>query len=230
MQIPYLIRRHHRLRLNYAHSLINRRQSQWNSVLFTDESRFCLFGNDRRIQVWRRFSENCIRPVRAFLYGGSIMVWAGISRFSRTSLVVVPSPGFNSKRYVHEILQSYVLPIRNRIGRRFRQLHDNARSQTAHYTQQFLRHQIETLLHPPMSSDLNPIEHVWNMLERRVRKKYPNIADLAWLMRALCRMVGNPSSSNTPLHQYAKLIMSNHFESRREHVLLNFSLRIFTLT
>lgn len=40
IQVPYLTRRHHRLRLNYACSLINWRQRQWNSVLFTDESRF----------------------------------------------------------------------------------------------------------------------------------------------------------------------------------------------
>jgi len=50
----------------------------------------------------------------------------------------------------------------------------------------FLRnHGIITLLYPLLSLDLNPIEHVWDMLERRVCENYPNIADLASLIGAL---------------------------------------------
>lgn len=85
-------------------------------VLFTDESRFCIFGNDRRVRVLRRlgerYLENCNRPVRAF-HGGSVMIWAEIRRFSRTPLIVIPPPALTSRRYVHEILQPYVLSIKN---------------------------------------------------------------------------------------------------------------------
>jgi hypothetical protein len=132
-------------------------------VLFTDESRFCIYGNDRRHRIWRRntqyHQQNIVR-IRAF-YGGSVMVWAGISFFHHNELVVIPPPGLNSRRYVEEVLRPHVLPMSDRIGRRFLLMQDNARPHTAQNTRHFLRsNNISTLDHPPMSPDLNPIEHL----------------------------------------------------------------------
>ena len=54
----------------------------WTSVLFTDESKFCLYFTDRRQLVLRmskkRFDES--KVTEHDRYGkGSVMVWAGIS-------------------------------------------------------------------------------------------------------------------------------------------------------
>ena len=57
----------------------NRRwtRQDWANVLFTDESRFLLEPDDRRIRVWRRqgerFTDDCIQE-RAAFGGGSVMV------------------------------------------------------------------------------------------------------------------------------------------------------------
>lgn len=93
VRVPFLTLRHRQLRLQYARDHVHWRAREWRRVLFTDESRFCLYGNDGRSRVWRRrgehLREDCIIPTRAF-NGGSVMVWGGIRLDGRTELVVVP--------------------------------------------------------------------------------------------------------------------------------------------
>ncbi|CDR00921.1 unnamed protein product, partial [Oncorhynchus mykiss] len=50
--------------------------------------------------------------------------------------------------------------------------HDNATSHTAHSVCDFLQDRnVSVLPWPAKSSDLNPIEHIWDLLDRRVRAR-----------------------------------------------------------
>lgn len=186
---PVLTYHHRQARLEYARRYVVWRQRQWNRVYFTDESRFCLYGNDGRGRVWRRrgerYLQDCFEPVYAF-GGGSVMVWGGISMTGRTELVIIPPPGMNAQRYIHEVLTPHILPLRQQRGRSFVLMQDNARPHTARITQQFFQeNNIELLKHPAMSPDLNPIEHVWDMVGRRLRKRRVQPSNLAELGTAL---------------------------------------------
>ncbi|GBN82670.1 hypothetical protein AVEN_103246-1 [Araneus ventricosus] len=68
-------------------------RTEWRSVAFSDERRFCLGASDGRMLVRRRTGERlqptCLRPRHTGPLPG-YMVWETISYDSRSSLVVIP--------------------------------------------------------------------------------------------------------------------------------------------
>ena len=58
-------------------------------------------------------------------------------------------------------------------------IHDNARPHVARICRQFLhRNNGNVLPWPAVSPDMNPIEHIWDYLGRKVRGKVHNLRDL----------------------------------------------------
>ena len=159
---------------------------QWRNVMFSDESRYLLYRPDGRQRVYRRngerYRDNCLVERDRF-GGGALMVWAGISYGHRTPLVFIDGP-LTAQLYVDVILRPVVVPFVRQHNVTFQQ--DNARAHVARLSMAFLQQNNVNVMHwPPYSPDLCPIEHLWDVLDRRVRNRLQPPTTLQTLRLAL---------------------------------------------
>lgn len=186
---PELSTAHRRARLTFGLEHENWTMEQWANVLFSDESRFCLGSSDRRMRVYRRpgerFAPACIISKRAF-GGGSIMVWGGISLTARTELVPISTGTMTAIRYIDECLEPHVMPFAPFIGNEFMFMHDNARPHVANVVKEYLDAvDVSVMRWPACSPDLNPIEHMWDIIGRLIYKVNVSFSSPQELMNAV---------------------------------------------
>ena len=113
------------------------------------------------------------------------MVWGGIIMTSKTDLRVCQGR-VTGVYYSDNVLAPYVIPFAQRHGPRFIFKDDNARAHLARVVTDYLQRQnIRTLSWPAMSPDLSPIEHVWDILGKHVRRRTPQPRTLGELGAAL---------------------------------------------
>ncbi|GFU55309.1 transposable element Tcb2 transposase [Trichonephila clavipes] len=162
---------HKRARLNWSLKYQHWSVGEWANVMFSDEYRFSLSSDSRRVTIWRecgtRFEPRNITE-RHFPSRG-VMVWAGIMMEGRTDLHFFDTGSVTAQRYRDEVLEPYVRLFRGAVGLDFIFMDDNAPCHRAVLINDFLETEnIQRMPWPANSPDLNPIEHVWNMLGRQI--------------------------------------------------------------
>uniref|UniRef100_A0A3B3RT27 Tc1-like transposase DDE domain-containing protein n=1 Tax=Paramormyrops kingsleyae TaxID=1676925 RepID=A0A3B3RT27_9TELE len=162
------------------------------NVLFSGESTFTVFPTSRKVTVWRSSKvayhlDYCVPSVQH--KGESVMVWAAISWHSLGPLLVLDGQ-VTAKDYL-TILEDHVHPMIQTFypegGAVYQD--DNVPIHTARLvTEWFDEHEseVEHLSWPAQSPDMNIIEPLWDILEERVRKRFPPPAsrsDLATVLQ-----------------------------------------------
>ncbi|GFV68613.1 transposable element Tc3 transposase [Trichonephila clavipes] len=169
-------------------------------------SRFSLLSDSRRTLIWRApgtryHQENTIERHR---YGGAgWLVWGGIILGSRIDLHV-QSVTMTGHIYRDVNLEQHVRLFRGAMGAEFLFMDDNARPHLANIVDECLQSEDITRMDwPEYSPDLNPTEHVWDMLGRRIAAHQPSPTCLPEFRRALL-----DEWCNIPQDQIDNLILS----------------------
>ena len=184
---PRLTTVHKQKRLTWAKEHKNWTAEDWHKVLWSDESKFEIFGNKRRSFVRRRPGERLLEQctVQTVKHGGgNIMVWGCFGGGQVGKLVKID--GKMTKEVYLDILNEHVMPCGlELIGEGFVFQQDNDPKHTAKVVKEYLRKKseerlLQVMTWPPQSPDCNPIEILWDHLDREVRKNPPRGKNDLW--------------------------------------------------
>ena len=163
-------------RKDWAREMVDIPMTFWTNFIFSDESRFASFPDSGRVWVWRLPQQefDLKRQQPTVKHGGFlVMAWGAIWSDGRSDLVECEA-NINSAKYVlilHEGLLAIMSSGKmNKVNSLF--MEDGVPCHSARATQLWLsRNEKNKLTWSSQSPNMNPIENLWSILDRNLRKK-----------------------------------------------------------
>ena len=173
-------------RLEFANGYVIWTYENWVKVFFSDESKFNLFGNDRKKKnnakrrIGERLSAKCSKKTVKF--GGRRVMVFGMFSSQGTMPLVRLQTRVNAHIYKN-IVKDHVVPIIQNLGfDRATFMQDNAPCHKVKVVISYLSEQdFEIMDWPPQSPDLNPIENLWETLGMKVMERNPTNTEGLWV-------------------------------------------------
>ena len=166
-------------RLSFSKSHINWLSDDWNKVIWNDKSHFELFNRKNRTFIKRKPNE----PDLPFSFiprlqrgSGSISLWECVTSTGVDSLIFYDGR-VNTRSYVQLIGDTLPAFINSRFGTSpgdFWYMQDNVRPHVSGFAEKvFERNKVLLVEWSSTSSELNPIEKPWDMIDNQLRTMHP---------------------------------------------------------
>ncbi|KAG1178523.1 hypothetical protein G6F70_001687 [Rhizopus microsporus] len=177
----------------WAHKHVNWTVEQWSSVIWSDEPRFTVTGNHGGARIIRKVGERygTKHIVQTKKYGGGgVMIWNCFHANGFGPLVLVDGI-VDQDKYINILAHNFHPWFAQLYQQEERDIilqDDGVSCHTGGYTRWWKKtHQIRDFEYwPAQSPDLDPIEHVWAVLDKLIkerRSEIRNIEDLSIVLR-----------------------------------------------
>lgn len=162
-------------RLEWCHRYLQWTTDDWRRVIFSDESTFYVLKRKNLCKIWRLEKEKLLPECLELANtgdDGKLGIWGGISGFG-TTIPLIYNENMNSELYCdvleHQLKQSMQkLPMKNQMIFQ----HDLAPWHTSNVVMKKISQlKLKILDWPPKSSNLNPIEMVCSVLDKKLAFK-----------------------------------------------------------